>query len=125
MTHDTLTHLANLERLRHDPAIDYSEEQLDELTPEDAAILVSMLPKPAPVVQRAPVDPVVRAKPLRRASLHPVVKYKATMWYQGRTVALGWFLTQQVRDEAVTLAKSMRAIGLPLESIRDAVRRMK
>lgn len=125
MNHDTATHLANLERLRHDPAIDYTEEQLETMTPEDAATLVSMLPKPRPIAQRAPIDPVVRAKPLQRSSLPPVVKHKATLWYQGRTVALGWYLTQQVRDEAVTLAKSMRAIGLPLESIREAVRRMK
>ena len=125
MNHDTATHLANLERLRHDPAIDYTEEQLETMTPEDAAVLVSMLPKPKPVAQPAPIDPVVRAKPLRRPGLPAVVKHKATMWHQGRTVALGWYLTQQVRDEAVALAKSMRAIGLPLEAIRDAVRSMK
>lgn len=125
MNHDTATHLANLERLRHDPAIDYTEEQLETMTPEDAAILVSMLPKPRPIVHPAPVDPVVRTKPLRRPSLPAAVKYRAQVWVDGRNVNLGSFLTQQVRDEAVTLAKSMRTIGLPLESIRDAVRRMK
>lgn len=75
--------------------------------------------------KRAPIDPVVRAKPLRRVNLPPVVKYRAQVWLDGRNVNLGSFLTEQVRDEAVTLAKSMRAIGLPLEAIREAVRRMK
>lgn len=125
MNHDTATHLANLERLRHDPAIDYTEEQLETMTPDDAAILVSMLPKPRPIVHPAPIDPVVRAKPLRRSSLPPVVKHRAQVWIDGRNVNLGSFLTEQVRDEAVTLAKSMRAIGLPIEAIRDAMRSMK
>jgi len=95
------------------------------MTPEDAAILVSMLPKPRPIAQRAPIDPVVRAKSLRRVNLPPVVKYRAQVWIDGRNVNLGSFLTEQVRDEAVALAKSMRAIGLPIEAIREAVRRMK
>lgn len=88
-------------------------------------LLALLAPYRTEAPKRTPIDPVVRAKPLRRPGLPAVVKHKATMWHQGRTVALGWYLTKQVRDEAVTLAKSMRAIGLPLEAIRDAVRRMK
>lgn len=105
---------------------EYDEIDVSELNRMSEQELLALLaPYRTEAPKRAPIDPVVRAKPLQRASLPPVVKYKATIWYQGRTVALGWYLTQQVRDEAVTLAKSMRAIGLPLESIREAVRRMK
>lgn len=82
-------------------------------------------PRRADPPKRAPIDPVVRAKPLRRSSLPPVVKHRAQVWIDGRNVNLGSFLTEQVRDEALALAKSMRAIGLPLETIREAVHRMK
>lgn len=41
-------------------------------------------------------------------------RYKATIWHEGRTVALGWFLTEQVRDEVVTAARQRRAMGLPV-----------
>lgn len=105
---------------------EYDEIDVSELNRMSEQELLALLaPYRTEAPKREPIDPVVRAKPLQRSSLPPVVKHKATIWYQGRTVALGWYLTQQVRDEAVTLAKSMRAIGLPLEAIREAVRRMK
>lgn len=105
---------------------EYDEIDVSELNRMSEQELLALLaPYRTEAPKRAPVDPVVCAKPLQHASLPPVVKYKATIWYQGRTVALGWYFTQRVRDEAVTLAKSMRAIGLPLESIRKAVHRMK
>lgn len=105
---------------------EYDEIDVHELNRMNEQELLALLaPYRTEAPKRAPVDPVVRAKPLQRANLPPVVKHRAQVWIDGRNVNLGSFLTEQVRDEAVTLAKSMRAIGLPLEAIRDAVRSMK
>lgn len=105
---------------------EYDEIDVSELNRMSEQELLALLaPYHTEAPKRAPIDPMVRAKPLRRPSLPPVVKHRAQVWIDGRNVNLGSFLTEQVRDEAVALAKSMRAIGLPLKAIREAVRRMK
>jgi hypothetical protein len=100
---------------------DASIIQLDEWLGES---LVSQS-RPA----RDPKPPRIKERQVaRRMSTRPdvpqCVKHKATIWHQGRTVALGWFMSEQVRDEAVTMAKTMRQLGIPLEMIREAVQRM-
>ncbi len=62
--------------------------------------LVPMVPKPKPFYS-APRT----VSPLR---------YKATVWENGRSVSLGWFMTESVRDEVVAEAKRLRSIGLPV-----------
>jgi len=42
-------------------------------------------------------------------------KFKAHIWYQGKSVHLGWYVAKQVRDEVVAAAKLRRAIGLPVK----------
>lgn len=114
---DQLRRLEYIDRLLDDRFIEYDPAYLQSLSDAELRDLVGMLPKPC-------VATPVSAKPARFVNPYPVVKYKATIWHQGRTVSLGWFMSEQVRDEAVTMAKTMRNLGVPLEAIRESVQRM-
>ena len=65
---------------------------------------------------------------VRRMATRPdvsrCVKHKAVFWCDGRTVSLGYFLNEVTRDEVVTMAKTLRNMGIPLDTIREAVQRM-
>ena len=54
-----------------------------------------------------------------------IVRHKATLWYKGRTVTLGRFLSEQVRDEAVEMGKTLRNMGFDIDTIRETVNRLK
>lgn len=41
-------------------------------------------------------------------------KYKAQIWHEGKPVHLGYFMTEQVRDEAIAAARVRRDMGLPV-----------
>lgn len=70
-------------------------------------------PFPARASEPAPVIPQVRERVLpewRRALL----RYKAQLWHDGKPVHLGYFMSEQVRDEAIAAAKLRRSMGLPI-----------
>lgn len=117
---DQLLRLEYIDRLLDDKLVDHDPSYLQSQTDEELAMLVSMLPKPRPV---APAQ-VAPAKPARWVNPYPVVKYRAQVWINGANVNLGSFLSEQVRDEVVAMAKSMRSLGLPIEAIRESVQRM-
>jgi len=130
---EQLTRLEHIDRLLADRSVDHDPDYLRSLSDAELRDLVSMLPKPRiaapaddPVLAPVTYAPAHRKapKPVRWVNPYPVVKYRAQMWTNGRNVNLGSFYTEQVRDEAVTMAKAMRDLGIPLETIREAVQRM-
>jgi hypothetical protein len=100
---------------------EYKHLEYGQLMKRNESSLLALLgeSKPPKIKERQ----VVR-RMATRPDIPPCVKYKAVFWCDGRTVALGYFLNEITRDEAVTMAKTLRNMGIPLDAIREAVQRM-
>lgn len=120
LTLEQLRRLEHIDRLRDDRLVDHDPAYLQSLSDDELTILVSMLPKPR-TAEPVPSAPV---KPVRWVNPYPVTKYRAQVWIDGRNINLGSYLNEITRDEVVTMAKSMRSLGLPIEAIREAAQRM-
>jgi hypothetical protein len=119
---DQLLRLEHIDRLRDDRLVDHDPSYLQSLSNEELSVLVSMLPKPRTTEPAAPVPYAVPV--IKQRTVSTCKTQKAALWFKDRMVTLGWFSNEQARDEAVTMAKAMRSLGLPLEAIREAVQRM-
>lgn len=116
MTFEQLNHMMYVDvamsdkRLAHIDPMDLermSDDKLRSLLADDSPV--------RPVKRANPFPAVIEQKvPLKRAPpRYPVPpRYKAQIWYQGKNHSLGWFLTEQVRDEVVRDAKLLRNMGL-------------
>lgn len=117
-----LNHLMYVDRVLCDPRhSERSDIELERMSDDD---LRAMLGESEPVKPRKrarlphmpPLVPVIpKPKPFYSAprTVSPL-RYKATVWENGRSVSLGWFMTESVRDEVVAEAKRLRSIGLPV-----------
>lgn len=88
-----------------------SDAELIELLGADIKV---KKPEPVKIANPFPVQPAKPREKIKRLPRHEPVppRYKANIWYQGKSHSLGWFMTEQVRDEVVADAKALRAMGL-------------
>ena len=114
-----LNHLMYIDRVLCDPRYEHlSDVELDRMTDDQLrALLGASEParkrkaKPPAAQYFAPALPREKIKrPLKHDPVPP--RYKAQIWWQGKNHSLGWFMTEQVRDEVVHDAKVLRSMGL-------------
>ncbi len=111
-----LNHLMYVDRVMCDPRHEHrSDIELERMSDDQLRALLGdgepLRKRKAAPVSLAPTMPREKVKrPLKHDPVPP--RYKAQIWWQGKNHSLGWFLTEQVRDEVVTDAKALRAMGL-------------
>lgn len=111
-----LNHLMYVDRVMCDPRHEHrSDIELERMSDDQLRALLGdgepLRKRKAAPVSLFPALPRERVKrPLKHDPVPP--RYKAQIWWQGKNHSLGWFLTEQVRDEVVTDAKALRAMGL-------------
>lgn len=120
-TFEQMNHLMYVDRVLSDPRhnlIDpmdlecMTDEQLRDMLGADVEVVKK--PKPAKLPNPYPsAPPPERPRYTAPRTISPL-RYKATVWEKGRSVSLGWFMTESVRDEVVAEAKRLRSIGLPV-----------
>jgi hypothetical protein len=121
---EQLKRLEWIDRLLDDQSVEHDPAHLDSLSDEDLRVLVGMLPgqrKPAPpAAPRADPGPLIPirgdvVKRPKRVKLDPSIpRYRAALWVNGQSVHLGYYYTEEVRDEEVAAAKLRRDMGLPI-----------
>lgn len=110
-------HLMYVDMAMGKPSLrDFDPMALERMSDADLIELLGadIKPKPVDIASPFPVQPAKPREKIKRAPRHEPTppRYKANIWYQGKSHALGWFMTEQVRDEVVADAKALRAIGL-------------
>ena len=110
-TFEQLNHLMYVDRVLSDPRhnlidpMDLEGMSDDELR----AMLVDSTP-----VRVAPVTSAPAVKPLRVRIDPTIPRYRAAVWANGQSLHLGYYYTEELRDQAVSEAKARRDIGLPV-----------
>lgn len=114
-----MNHLMYVDRVMCDPRHEHrSDIELERMSDDQLRALLGdsepVRKRRAATVSPFPAQPSPPREKLRRLPRHEPVppRYKAQIWYQGKNHSLGWFLTEQVRDEVVTDAKNLRNMGL-------------
>lgn len=111
-----LNHLMYVDRVMCDPRHEHrSDIELEHMSDDQLRAMLGdgepLRKRKASPVSLAPAMPREKVKrPLKHDPVPP--RYKAQIWWQGKNHSLGWFLTEQVRDEVVDDAKALRAMGL-------------
>lgn len=117
-----LNHLAYIDRIMMLPRYKDAEvSTLERMSDDQLRAMLSNEPAPAkpaaPVAPRAPVQgsPIPRVRPRTLPEWREAIpRYRAQLWHEGKPVHLGYFMTEQVRDEEVAAAKLRRDMGLPI-----------
>lgn len=117
-----LNHLVYVDRVLSDPRYKdtaevsmlerMTDEQLRDMLGEDVEVVEK--PKPAKLLSPYPAAPPPERPRYTAPRTVSPLRYKATVWEKGRSVSLGWFMTESVRDEVVAEAKRLRSMGLPV-----------
>lgn len=119
-----LVHLSYVDRVKMLPRYaDAEVGTLELMTDEQLRAMLSNEPAPvkpaapAPVAPREPVQgsPIPRVRPRTLPEWREAIpRYRAQLWHEGKPVHLGYFMTEQVRDEVVSEARARRNMGLPI-----------
>lgn len=115
---DTLERLQRLELEDRVSGLDYMQGldiPFDTMSDDTLREMLGQGAQPvAPRAESMPRIPVHGAAPVRRerCPFPAPIRYKAQVWYQGRNCDLGWYMSISVRDEVVSEAKMLRAMGL-------------